>query len=105
MRVIPPTSLLSHKGRGSPNPDDTLSLDVKELFKHTLRTSKNQRRELARANDPAGNASQQQTLDSTVSMGADYYQVDAIFPGVRDSLLGGGSFQYSRFHLEVRPGG
>ena len=26
MRVIPLTSLLSHKGRGSPNPDDTLSV-------------------------------------------------------------------------------
>ncbi len=37
MRVIPLTSLLSHKGRGSPNRDDTLSLEIKELFKHTLR--------------------------------------------------------------------
>ena len=39
MRVIPLTSLLTHKERGSrsPNLDYTLSLDVKELFKHTLR--------------------------------------------------------------------
>ncbi len=37
MRVIPLTSLLSHKGRGSPNRDDTLSLEIKELFKHTLK--------------------------------------------------------------------
>ena len=39
MRVIPLTSILSHKGRGrrSPNLDDTLNLDVKELFKHTVR--------------------------------------------------------------------
>ncbi len=38
MRVIPLTSILSHKGRGSRNPkrDDTWSLEVKELFKHTL---------------------------------------------------------------------
>jgi hypothetical protein len=36
MRVIPLTSILSHKGRGSRNPnlDDTLRVDVKELFKH-----------------------------------------------------------------------
>ena len=39
MRVIPLTSFLSHKGRGSrtPNLDDTVSLDVRELFKHTLK--------------------------------------------------------------------
>ena len=39
MRVIPLTSVLSHKGRGtrSPNLEDTLSLDVKDLFKPTLR--------------------------------------------------------------------
>ena len=39
MRVIPLTSLLSHKGRGglTPNRNDTLSLDVKVLFKHALR--------------------------------------------------------------------
>ena len=38
MRVIPLTSLLSHKGRGSrsPNRDYILSLDVKNLFKHLL---------------------------------------------------------------------
>jgi len=36
MRVIPLTSILSHKGRGSPNRDDTLSLEIKELFKHAL---------------------------------------------------------------------
>ena len=36
MRVIPLTSILSPKGRGSLDLDDTLSLDVKELFKHTL---------------------------------------------------------------------
>ena len=39
MRVIPLTSLLSHKGRGSPNRDDTLSLEIKELFKHTLKAT------------------------------------------------------------------
>ena len=39
MRVIPLTSLLSHKGKGcrSPNLEDTLSLDVKELLAHALR--------------------------------------------------------------------
>ena len=39
MRVIPLTSLLSLKGRGcrSPNLDDTLNPDVKELFKTPLR--------------------------------------------------------------------
>ena len=39
MRVIPLTSLLSHKGRGSRSPNrlDTSSLEVKKLFKHTLR--------------------------------------------------------------------
>ena len=39
MRVIPLTSLLSHKGRGSrsPNLDDTLSLDVKELLTQALK--------------------------------------------------------------------
>ncbi len=41
MRVIPLTSLLSHKGRGgrSPNRVDTLSLEVKALFKHPPRGS------------------------------------------------------------------
>ena len=38
MRVIPLTSLLSHKGRGvSPNLNDTLSLDVKELLTQALK--------------------------------------------------------------------
>ncbi len=39
MRVIPLTSLLSHKGRGcrSPKLDDTLSLEVRKLFKHPIR--------------------------------------------------------------------
>ena len=39
MRVIPLTSILSHKGRGcrSPKRDDTLSLEIRELFKHPLR--------------------------------------------------------------------
>ncbi len=32
-------------------------------------------------------------------MSADYYQVDAMLPGVGDYLLIGGSFQYRRFHL------
>jgi len=38
MRVIPLTSILSHKGRGcrSPKRDDTLSLEIRELFKHPL---------------------------------------------------------------------
>jgi len=38
MRVIPLTSILSHKGRGCrcPKRDDSLSLDVRELFKHPL---------------------------------------------------------------------
>ena len=36
MRVIPLTSLLSHKGRGSPKWDDTLNSEIKELFKRTL---------------------------------------------------------------------
>ena len=41
MRVIPLTSLLSHKGRGcrSQKQDDSLSLEVKKLIKHTLRES------------------------------------------------------------------
>ncbi len=41
MRVIPLTSLLSHKGRGgrSPNRVDTLSLEVEALFKHPPRGS------------------------------------------------------------------
>ena len=39
MRVIPLTSILSHKGRGcrSPKRDDALSPEVRELFKHPLR--------------------------------------------------------------------
>ena len=39
MRVKPLTSILSHKGRGclSPERDDTLSLEVRELFKHPLK--------------------------------------------------------------------
>jgi len=34
MRVIPLTSLLSHKGRGcqSPKRDDTLSLEIEDFF-------------------------------------------------------------------------
>ena len=38
MRVIPLTSVLSHKGRGcrSPNQNDTLGLEVKGHFKHPL---------------------------------------------------------------------
>ena len=36
MRVIPLTSVLSHKGRGcrAPKRYDTLNLEVKELIKH-----------------------------------------------------------------------
>ena len=38
MRVTPLISILSHKGRGClcPNRDDTLSLEVRELFKLPL---------------------------------------------------------------------
>ncbi len=41
MRVIPLTSVLSHKGSGCrcPKRNDTLSLEVKELIKHALRGS------------------------------------------------------------------
>ncbi len=40
MRVRPLTSILSHKGRGGRNPkrDDIWSLEIKELFKHTLKS-------------------------------------------------------------------
>ncbi len=37
-------------------------------------------------------------------MSADYYQVDAMFLGVGDYLLIGGSFQYRSFYLEARAG-
>ena len=37
MRVIPLTSILSHKGRGSPKRDDSLSLEVEKIIKHSPR--------------------------------------------------------------------
>ena len=37
-------------------------------------------------------------------MSADYYEVDAMFPGVGEYLLVGCSFQYRRFYLETRAG-